>query len=305
MKEITILSGKGGAGKTSVAAALASLAKNTVFCDNDVDAADLHLIFNPKIQETHKFDSGSKAEINPGICTNCGLCEEYCRFDAIHQNSGNLPEVNIFQCEGCRLCERICPVQAITIHQNFNNQWFVSETRFGPLVHAKMGPGEENSGKLVTEIRQKAKETALAQKANFVINDGPPGIGCSAIASVTGTDVVLLIIEPTVSGLHDAKRLVQLVENFKIPLFAIINKFDINIEFTKNVEDYLAEKSIPLIGKIPFTTAMVESMIAEKTIVEFHPKSEISLTFNGIWKKLMQVISAGKSENQASLFSDL
>jgi MinD superfamily P-loop ATPase len=290
MREITILSGKGGAGKTSVAAALASLAENTVFCDNDVDAADLHLIFNPKILETHKFDSGSKAEINPEICNNCGLCEEYCRFDAIHQNSNNFPEINVFQCEGCRLCERICPVQAITVHQNFNNEWFVSETRFGPLVHAKMGPGEENSGKLVSEIRQKAREIASVQKANFVINDGPPGIGCSAIASVTGTDAVLLIIEPTISGLHDAKRLVQLVENFKIPLFAVINKFDINRGFTQTVENYLNEKSIPLIGKIPFTTAMVESMIAEQTIIEFDPESKISSIFTGIWKDLLETV---------------
>lgn len=291
MKEITILSGKGGAGKTSVAAALASLAENSVFCDNDVDAADLHLIFKPKIQETHKFDSGSKAKINPEFCTNCGLCEEYCRFDAIHQNSNSFPEVNIFKCEGCRLCERICPVQAITTHQNFNNEWFVSETRFGPLVHAKMGPGEENSGKLVSEIRQKAREIASRNKASFIISDGPPGIGCSAIASVTGTDAVLLIIEPTVSGLHDAKRLVQLVSNFKIPLYAVINKFDINLEFTQTVEDYLREESIPLIGKIPFTTAMVESMIAEKTIIEFDPKSEISAEFNRIWEELFKVIA--------------
>lgn len=291
MKEITILSGKGGAGKTSVAAALASLAQNTVFCDNDVDAADLHLIFKPKIQETYQFDSGSVAEINPEICNNCGLCESSCRFDAIHQNSFNFPEVNPFQCEGCRLCERICPVQAITTKQNFNNQWFVSETRFGPLVHAKMGPGEENSGKLVSEIRQKAREIATKIKANFIINDGPPGIGCSAIASVTGTDAVLLIIEPTVSGLHDAKRLVQLVNNFKIPLFAIINKFDINIEFTQTVKDYLSEKLIPLVGKIPFTTTMVESIIAEQTIIEFAPNEETSLAFNVIWSNITQTIT--------------
>ena len=290
MKEITILSGKGGAGKTSVTAALASLAQNAVFCDNDVDAADLHLIFKPEIQETFKFDSGSKAEINPAICTNCGLCESTCRFDAIHQNSNNFPEVNLFQCEGCRLCERICPVQAIKTTQNFNNQWYISKTRFGPLVHAKMGPGEENSGKLVTEIRQKAKEIALETNAGFIINDGPPGIGCSAIASVTGTDSVLLIIEPSVSGLHDAKRLVKMVNNFKIPLFAVINKFDINIEFTQTVKNYLREESIPLLGELPFTTKMVESMIVEKTIIEYVKNDQISMTLNDIWCNLTEKI---------------
>lgn len=290
MKEITILSGKGGAGKTSVAAALASLARNTVFCDNDVDAADLHLIFKPTIQKTYQFDSGSVAEIDSEICTNCGLCESSCRFDAIHQNTFNFPEVNSFQCEGCRLCERICPVRAIATKQNFNNQWFVSETRFGPLVHAKMGPGEENSGKLVSEIRQKAREIATITKADFIINDGPPGIGCSAIASVTGTDAVLLVIEPTVSGLHDAKRLVQLTENFKIPLFAIINKFDINIEFTKTVKDYLNEKAIPLIGKIPFNSLIVKAMIDEKTIIEYQPNNPICNEFYSIWKKLIEII---------------
>ncbi len=286
MKEITILSGKGGAGKTTVAAAIASVAKNAVFCDNDVDAADLHLIFNPNIKETYTFDSGSKAVINPDDCTNCGLCMDYCRFDAIHLNSSGQFEVNHFQCEGCRLCERVCPSDSITMIENNNNFWYVSETRFGTLVHAKMGPGEENSGKLVTEVRRKAREIAIETTADFIINDGPPGIGCSAIASVTGTDAVLLVIEPTLSGLHDAARLAELVDSFKIPVYALINKFDINPEISNKVEDYLAEKQIHLAGKIPFDTKMVESMIAEKTIVEFAPEENISKEFYAIWEKI-------------------
>ena len=286
MKEITILSGKGGAGKTSVAAALASLAKNTVFCDNDVDAADLHLIFKPKIKESYDFDSGSVAQINPETCTNCGLCEEHCRFHAIHPNPSEQLVVNPFQCEGCRLCERICPVNAISTIQNLNNHWYVSDTRFGTLVHAKMGPGEENSGKLVTEVRRKAKEIATEINADFILNDGPPGIGCSAIASLTGTDMVLLVIEPSKSGLHDAKRLVNLVESFTIPVFAVINKFDINTEITAQVEHYLSLKQIPLIGKIPFDVLMVESIVNEKTILEFAPNDKISDAFISIWKNL-------------------
>ncbi len=289
MQEITILSGKGGAGKTSVAAAIASLAKNTVFCDNDVDAADLHLIFHPKVKEEHEFSSGSKALIYPEKCLVCGLCEEHCRFNAIHPNEQGIPEVNPFQCEGCRLCERICPEQAITSVQFNNNMWFVSETRFGPLVHARMGAGEENSGRLVTEIRKKAREIAGETSARFIINDGPPGIGCPVIASVTGTGKVLLVIEPSLSGLHDAKRLLKLVESFRIPVFAVINKYDINTEITAQTEQFLQKKSIPLIGKIPFDTLLVDSMVAGKSLVEFAPDSEPGQEFKSIWEKLEKI----------------
>jgi len=289
MQEITILSGKGGAGKTSVAAAIASLAKNTVFCDNDVDAADLHLILHPKVKEEHEFSSGSKALIDPEECSVCGLCEEHCRFNAIHPNEQGIPEVNPFQCEGCRLCERICPQQAITSVQFNNNKWFVSDTRFGPLVHARMGAGEENSGRLVTEIRKKAREIAGETSARFIINDGPPGIGCPVIASVTGTGKVLLVIEPSLSGLHDAKRLLKLVESFRIPVFAVINKYDINTEITAQTEQFLQKKSIPLIGKIPFDTRLVDSMVAGKSLVEFAPDSEPGQEFKSIWEKLEKI----------------
>lgn len=289
MKEITILSGKGGAGKTSIAAALASLAQNAVFCDNDVDASDLHLILKPRIKATHQFDSGSLAFINQRICTNCGICRNVCHFEAIFTNDDGFPQVNTFQCEGCRLCERLCPDSAIKTSQNLNNNWYVSDTRFGAMVHAKMGPGEENSGKLVTRIREKAREIAIENKAHYIINDGPPGIGCTAISSITGTNAVLLIIEPTVSGLHDAKRLVELVNSFKVPIFAIINKHDINIEFTTTVENYLNENKISLVGKIPFSELFVESMLEEKSLLEFAPNHAISLNLKTIWKKIANI----------------
>lgn len=284
MKEITILSGKGGAGKTTVAAALASLAKNVVLCDNDVDAADLHLILKPEILELHDFSSGSKATINPELCTNCGLCESSCRFSAIHPNSYGYPEVNSLQCEGCRLCERICPAEAITTNENFNNHWFVSDTRFGKMVHAKMGPGEENSGKLVSRIREKAREVAMDVHADFILNDGPPGIGCSAISSLTGTDLVLLVIEPTVSGLHDVKRLVELVKSFRIPMVAIINKYDINPEFSLKVEEYLDQNNIRVAGRISFDPQVVQSMVHEQSIIEFMPENQISEELRKAWQ---------------------
>ncbi len=284
MKEITILSGKGGAGKTTVAAALASLAKNVVLCDNDVDAADLHLILKPEILELHDFSSGSKATINPELCTNCGLCESSCRFSAIHPNSDGYPEVNSLQCEGCRLCERICPAEAITTNENFNNHWFVSDTRFGKMVHAKMGPGEENSGKLVSRIREKAREVAMDVHADFILNDGPPGIGCSAISSLTGTDLVLLVIEPTVSGLHDVKRLVELVKSFRIPMVAIINKYDINPEFSLKVEEYLDQNNIRVAGRISFDPQVVQSMVHEQSIIEFMPENQISEELRKAWQ---------------------
>ena len=286
MKEITILSGKGGAGKTSITAALASVAQNAVFCDNDVDAADLHLIFHPDIKEKYSFRSGNIAEIDSEKCINCELCKSLCRFDSIHYNTKNQLEINPFQCEGCRLCERICPENAISMIEKNNNLWFVSTSRFGPLVHARMGPGEENSGKLVTEVRKKAKEIALNSNIDYIINDGPPGIGCSAISSVTGSDLVLLIIEPTLSGLHDSKRLVELVESFNIPILAVINKFNLNQNMVQNVEVFLNEKGIKLIGKINFHPGMVESMVLGKTIIEYLPESEISFVIRSIWETI-------------------
>lgn len=288
MKEITVLSGKGGTGKTSITAALASVAKNAIFCDNDVDAADLHLLLHPEIRETHNFSSGSTAHINVALCSNCGLCQRLCRFDAIHFNENNNLEVNPFQCEGCRLCERVCPTSAITSTENLNNFWYVSDTRFGTTVHAYMGPGEENSGKLVSKIRKKAKELAIENKADFIINDGPPGIGCAAISSVSGTDLVLLVIEPTKSGLHDVERLLELINSFKIKAVAVINKCDINEEVTAEVEAFLLENNIKLLEKIPFNKVMVEALIEGKTIVEYQPESAIAKQIIKVWEYLNQ-----------------
>lgn len=286
MKEITILSGKGGTGKTSITAAIASVAKNAVFCDNDVDAADLHLIFQPEIYEEHRFSSGWKASINTNICTDCGICVAHCRFHAIHPNTNEQLEINTYQCEGCRLCERVCPVSAITSVHNTNNFWYASHSRFGQLVHAEMGPGEENSGKLVTQVRKKAKEIAQQNSADYILNDGPPGIGCATIASLSGTNAVLLVIEPTKSGLHDAQRLIQLIESFNIDTYALINKYDLNIGVSMKIEEFLQSKNIPLLAKIGFDREMVEAMLKGKTIVEYNASSLISKQILEVWNQL-------------------
>lgn len=286
MMEITILSGKGGTGKTSITAALASLAEKAVLCDNDVDAADLHLILHPDTKEEHNFSSGWKAEIDTTKCNLCGTCMTHCRFDAIHVNESAKLEINPFNCEGCRLCERICPEGAIHSVQNMNNFWYVSDTRFGTMVHAKMGPGEENSGRLVTQVRKRAKEIALSTQAKFIINDGPPGIGCAAIASLTGTDRALIVIEPSKSSLHDADRLIKLIESFNIQAFALINKYDLNPKLSQKIENYLRTRNIPLLAKLPFDKAMVQAMINEQTIIEHQPESELSKEIKRLWYRI-------------------
>lgn len=287
ISEITILSGKGGTGKTSVTAALASVAKDAVYCDCDVDASDLHLLLNPAVKESHEFSSGLKAVIDPEQCISCGICAEECRFTAISQPKNGPFVVDPYRCEGCRLCERICPADAIQSVENKNNAWYVSETRFGPMVHAHMGPGEENSGKLVATVRNKAKEIAKSKLAHYILNDGPPGIGCPVIASLTGVKKVLLVVEPSKTGIHDIKRLVELTRKFNIPAYAIINKQDLNPEMTKLAEQMLANFDIPLLGKLDFDERFTQAMIEGKTIVEYAPGSSISQVIKWIYKQLL------------------
>lgn len=289
MKELTILSGKGGTGKTSVTAALASLAGKVVYCDNDVDAPDLHLIFNPEIKTENIFPGAWVASIDQELCNNCGICAEHCRFDAIAFN-GDQHEVNPYHCEGCRLCEKICPTGAATTEQSTKNNWYLSSTRFGPLFHAHMAPGEENSGKLVALLREKAKEQAQKEDFQLLINDGPPGTGCTAISSVTGSDHVLLVIEPSLSGVHDAKRVIELVNGFKIPLSAIINKYDINETISSEIELFLHNEEINYLGKLPFASEVVKAMMQGQTIIEFAPEAPISRELYLIWRKLKAIL---------------
>jgi MinD superfamily P-loop ATPase len=288
MKEIAVISGKGGTGKTSIAAALASAGSDMVLCDCDVDAADLHLIMHPDIKETHLFEGGWIVKINAEKCADCGICSEYCRFDAITRNEGDQPSIDPYKCEDCRLCERICPSQAITSSRSRNNSWFVSDTRCGLMVHALMGPGEENSGKLVSVVRKRARELADQDNLKYILTDGPPGTGCATIASVTGADAVLVVIEPSITSLHDARRVIELVRKFDIPVYAMINKYTINSEMVKQVETLLETISVPLLGKLPFDRTIVEAMIHGKTILEFLPESESSLTIHSVWSQLKE-----------------
>ena len=286
MKEITIISGKGGTGKTTITASLASMGQKLILCDADVDAPDLHLLMLPDIQEEHVFESSWLAEIDTGLCTQCGICQEYCRFDAIHPDeTGNL-KINPFKCEGCRLCEKICPSGAIHSSRNNNNHWYISQTQIGTMVHASMGAGEENSGKLVTQVRKTARELAKKADAEWILTDGPPGTGCPVIASVTGTDAVLLVIEPSTPGIHDAKRIIELVRSFNIPVFAMINKADINPDMTKSVCEYLEIEEIPLLGQIPFDPVFVKAMIRGSALIKYAPESVPAKILFDIWMNL-------------------
>ena len=264
MKQIVVLSGKGGTGKTVMTGALAALVDNKVMVDCDVDAADLHLLLTPKVVERHEFKSGHKARIDERACVRCGRCLEVCRFGAVTKRLS----IDASSCEGCGLCARVCPAAAIAMEENLCGEWFVSQTRFGTMVHAQLGIGEENSGKLVAQIRQKAKEIAKEFVRDWVIIDGPPGIGCPVMASLSGVDAVLLVTEPSCSGLHDAGRVIDLGKHFKIPVHLVVNKWDINPVVTEQIEKYCTDNGVVVAGRLPFDRAVVDAVIQGRTIME-------------------------------------
>lgn len=283
MKQIVVISGKGGTGKTVLTGSFAALAKSKVMADCDVDAADLHLLLQPTIKERREFRSGKTAIIDKRKCSKCGKCIVACRFDAI----GDDFNVDPISCEGCALCGRICPAGAIIMKENIAGEWFISDTKYGPFVHAKLGIAEENSGKLVAKVRQVAKEIAEKEKLDFIIIDGPPGIGCPVIASLAGADRALIVTEPTLSGLHDAKRVMEVAEHFKVPVKLVVNKYDLNNKMTSDIEKFCEEKGIAVIGKIGFDKVIVESMVAGKTIVE-HAGDKTKEEIVQIWEKLIR-----------------
>ncbi len=283
MRELIVISGKGGTGKTSLAAAFASLSENRVLCDADVDAADLHLLMAPDIKMRSDFQGGGVAVINKEKCSECGLCRDLCRFDAISENY----EVDPIGCEGCGVCVDFCPEQAIDFPVKTCGEWFISETRFGPMIHARLGIAEENSGKLVTLVRQEAKKTAETNNHHLIITDGPPGIGCPVIASIGGANAVLIVAEPSVSGMHDMERVAQLAAHFKVPGMVCVNKFDLNLDQTQMIEDLANNMQMSVLGRIPFDPIFIESMIQGQTIFEYNKESETSFAVKRIWNEII------------------
>ena len=281
MKQIVVISGKGGTGKTVLTGALASLAENKVMADCDVDAANLYLLLQPSVKERHPFISGTFAKINPAICTRCGQCSAACRFQAISSEFAVSP----ISCEGCGLCARLCPVNAIRMQENTAGEWFISETRYGPFVHAKLGIAEENSGKLVAQVRKTAQALGERNRADYIIVDGPPGIGCPVIASLSGVDLALIVTEPTLSGIHDAGRVIELTEHFNIPTRMVINKWDINPATTEEIQRFCLSRKVPVIGRIPFDRAINESVISGRPAVEC-VNGTLKNEFIGIWEAI-------------------
>lgn len=272
MQELVIISGKGGTGKTSVTASFAVLAERPVIADCDVDAADLHLILAPVVRERHEFRAGHEAVIRPEQCIACGACLRLCRFDAVRTETGRDGEcsfaIDPVACEGCGVCVRFCPEQAIDFPERVCGEWMVSDTRCGPMVHARLGVAAENSGKLVSTVRQEARRLAEQNGHSLILVDGPPGIGCPVIASVTGASLVLAVTEPTVSGEHDLERVLSLTRHFRIPTAVCVNKWDLNPRMTENIEAKARQAGARIAGRIRYDRAVTLAQMQEKAVVE-------------------------------------
>jgi MinD superfamily P-loop ATPase len=277
MREIVVLSGKGGTGKTSIVGSLAALAKGKVLADCDVDAADLHLLLKPKVKQENEFWSGQAAQIDEDKCTQCGLCPELCRFDAIKDY-----RVDPIACEGCGFCSHICPEDAITMKENMSGHWFISDTKYGPLVHARLGIAQENSGKLVAQVRQEARRLAQEQNLEYIISDGPPGIGCPVISSLSGASLALMVAEPTLSGIHDLERVLGVSGHFGVPATVAINKYDLNEENSRRIEKYCKDQGIKLAARIPFDNAVTEAIVRGLPVVEY-TKGKVSREIARLW----------------------
>lgn len=286
MKELVVISGKGGTGKTTIAACFAALADGKVLADADVDAADLFILLEPEIHKREEFRSGSVAWIDPQRCVQCGECVELCRYGAISEDF----RVDSVDCEGCGVCARFCPAGAIDMRECVSGEWYISETRYGPFVHARLGVGEENSGKLVTVVRHHAKLIAEERGLEWIVVDGPPGIGCPVISSVTGAGGVLIVTEPTLSGIHDMKRVAELAAYFQIPRAVCINKWDLNPEMTEEIASYCHKEEIPLAGKIPYDRMVSQALVQRKILVEYDGDGEASLEVRAVWEKVQSMM---------------
>ena len=283
--ETAVISGKGGTGKSSISAAFATLGGRVVLADCDVDAANLHILFNPSQEEEEIYIAGQKAVIDYSLCINCGVCMDYCRFDAISLAGGNIA-INEVLCDGCKLCYRTCPMKAISMIENNKSRMYSGTFRNGKMVYGRLAPGEENSGKLVNIVREKARQLSKTHNIEHIIIDGPPGIGCAVISSITGVNNVVIVTEPTISGLHDFMRTIEITSLFNLKTWVIINKYDLNPKLSNDIEKYCSEKDINFAGKLCFDPKVVEAMVKCKSIVEYDPNSEISIQILKIWNKI-------------------
>ena len=285
MHEIVVLSGKGGTGKTSIVGSFAAIASSKVLVDCDVDAADLHLLLSPTVTVEKEFHSGQVAAINPETCTKCGLCEDICRFDAIADF-----KVDPVSCEGCGFCFHACPDEAIEMKECLAGHWFISETRYGPLVHSKLGIAEENSGKLVSLVRQNARQLAEKEGLEYIITDGPPGIGCPVISSLSGANLALIVTEPTLSGIHDLERVLGVCRHFGVQALVCINKYDINEENTHKIVTFCSDQEIEVVSKIPLDNVVTEALIQGLPVVEYS-NNGVSHEIRQLWEKIAARLS--------------
>lgn len=289
MKQLTLLSGKGGTGKTTLTASLAVLAGNAVLADCDVDAPDLHMLLHPEVIKTQEFRGSKLAVIEKTKCDNCFVCREKCRFDAITEAI----KVDPIACEGCGVCAAICSSDAITMIERVSGYAYISKTKYGYMAHALLGPGESNSGKLVTLVRQNARIVSEKENSDLIIIDGPPGIGCPVIASLSGVNVSLVITEPTMSGMHDLQRALQLIKHFNVKPLVCVNMCDINKDNTDEILGFCEENNIRFVGRIPFDPKVTEAMVNGKTIIEYAPESNVAKEIEKIWETCQESFKLG------------
>lgn len=297
MKELVIVSGKGGTGKTSISAALAFLSPQKVMVDCDVDAANFHLISSAVIKQTHDFKAGFEPHIDEEACTHCATCTDLCRFGAITAGVISTP----LHCEGCGVCAFNCPEHAITMQEKEAGQWFVSDTRFGQLIHAELGLAIENSGKLVSKVRQEAKKIATTNHLPLIITDGPPGIGCPAIAALSGASLALAVVEPSLSSMHDLERLVKLVYHFNLPITVCINKSTLHQENTKQIIDFCNSKAIPIAGQLPYSDAFRTAVQSGKTVMEIADE-DVKEQMTKLWHNLAKRLNIPEVESGLDVF---
>ena len=286
-KEIVVISGKGGTGKTSISASLAALDKNIAIADCDVDAADLHLILSPEIQKRGLFSGGDVASIDNGACINCGECYANCAFDAVIKQEETY-SVDATSCEGCGVCSLVCKAGAVKMEPALNGEWFVSKFRFGNFSHAKLGVASENSGKLVTLVRENAR--SFKPENGIIIIDGSPGTGCPVISSITGASYVVIVTEPTVSGIHDLVRVIDLINFFKLNAGVIVNKFDLNTSKSDEIREIAEKNSLNFLGEIPYDKVVTDAQKEGLSIMEFAPKSLIAIKIDKIWSLIKQKV---------------